>query len=244
MLYTKLPSSKLLDFYHVSLSGCLSSIVASKRLIPKRCAVFDANHLYFSYGAPHYRPTDHQTTDPKELPVAFVLAYSIVEKMRYFFPFDTGAMAKGRYGRRYANPFRPLYDFSVTQNPDRLVSCFYEDNARYLRGQVVAQCPTNSAPIPLLHHFLSVNLSHKGIDQRQRTIECIADKPIRLSPSLLWVAYPDFQTLDIAKLWTSFRVGFDSYAYPTDETSNPARLAEHIEIVAREWFRHRYEGPK
>ncbi len=243
-LSPKLGQLMLLDLCHISLTKHLKEIVNCDRLIPHPCKVFNENLLYFSYGAPHYRPKDCQTQNPLEFPLAFVFSTSILENMCSFFPFDTGAMSGDSFGGKWRSEFPNIKDYSLSSNPACLVECFYKSNENYLSGRVVPSPPAGSKqPILKLHRFLSANLSKQGIDQRQRTIECSSREEVSLIDTILWIGYPKTYSALVAELWEKQLQGFKCYEYEADVNENPAHLAEYLEKVAREYFQHRVESP-
>jgi len=232
-----------LGLVHLTVAKSLRSILRGRQLIPSHCEKFGTRLLYFSYGLPYYRPKYHQTEEVLEFPVALAFGANSLSKMARFYPYDTGGAADGVFGpiwKTFLSKFDQLY---VTTNPERLVSCFYGSNSSYLRGRVRPYSARGSKPVDAIHRFLAQDMSLMGADQRQRTIECIADEPFQLLDALDWVAYPATATTDIGLIWKACNQKFRSRRYIPDVNDNPASLVSWIRNMAREDLKHLWESP-
>ena len=242
----QLPLQRLeqLGLVHLTVAKSLRSILRGRQLIPSHCETFGTRLLYFSYGLPYYRPKYQQTEEILEFPVALAFGTSSLSRMARFYPYDTGGAASGIFGPRwktYLSKFDQLY---VTTHPERLVSCFYESNLNYLRGRSQPYSARGSEPVDTIHRFLVQDMSLRGADQRQRTIECIADEPFQLLDALDWVAYPDTAATDIRLLWNACEhQKFRSRSYVVDVNDNSASLVSIIRDMARKDLGHIWEPP-
>lgn len=198
--------------------------------------------MFFSYGAPYYRPHNHQTEDKLEFPIVFVFDVELLDQFSRFYPFDTGAMGTGAFGSSWQGRLGNLEDLHIARKPERLVACFYESNGQYLRGEV-GHAPRGPAPIPTIHAFLSADLSASGVDQRQRTIECIADAPINVLAHLRLVAYPITMSSDVRRLWEACPKKFEPLSYEPDVNDNPAMLMTLLRKQIREKLEHYWKAP-
>lgn len=238
------PPLKRLDLYHVTIGKYISDIISIGKLEPRYCQVFKEKLLYFSYGLPFYRPQNIQTEDAAEFPVVFVFHQNLISGfIEKCFPFDTGGVHQGVFTNRWKTEFNPIDDYCIKNEPERLVWCFYEKNENYLKGHVCTNARSNEDPILKIHKFLSENLARDGVDQRQRTVECISKSPLEILPSLLWVAYPQSISLEVAELWERAQVGFAGYPYEADVNENPSALITHIRKVAKDRFGFRFRPP-
>jgi hypothetical protein len=94
------------------------------------------------------------------------------------------------------------------------------------------------------NRFLAQDMSLRGADQRQRTIECIADEPFQLLDALDWVAYPETAATDVRLLWTACEhQKFRSRSYVVDVNENPASLVSVIRDMARKDLEYIWEPP-
>lgn len=232
-----------LDVCHVTLGKYLQEILAHGELQPRRCDTFNQDLLYFSYGAPYYRPPNRQTEDALEFPVALLFENKLLEKMDRFYPFDTGALLNGIFGKKWANNFSPIEDFCVQKEPEQIIGCFYGNNRDYLRGKIRSKKLSKLSPVSLVHDFLVEDMSKLGVDQRQRTVECITGQNISILENLLWIAYPGFLAKKVASLWEKSKSKFKYYQYENDVNENPASLVTHLSKVVRDEFSYRFEKP-
>jgi len=235
------PPVEKLALMHVTLGRWLSTIVKKRELRPQHCDVFGQNALFFSYGAPYYRPKNRQTQDSLEFPVVFVFSSAILPLFNRFYPFDTGALVSGLLGPELLDN-GGLDELYIEGDPQRLVSCFYKSNTRYLRGQVQRIIPRIN-PLPIVRQHLAKDLSSKGIDQRQRTIECIANKGISLLEHLIYVVFPKPMSRQIRRLWKVCPTKFKYHFYEPDINENPSSLITHVAKVLKEELKYMWERP-
>lgn len=233
---------ELLSVAHVTVARHVASIVKLRELRPRHCDVFGSDLLYFSYGAPYYRPRNEQTEDALEFPVALLFDVSLLDCVRRFYPFDTGALMQGIFGDRWKNELGDLDEHYVRNRPDRLVSCLYGSNAQYLRGEVRSRVKRVD-PLPQLRRFLSTNMAARGVDGRQRTIECVIDRAVSVLRHLRWIGYPSNISRQVRKLWDDSEQKFKFYGYPVDVNENPAALVTLLAKEARREFLHLHEPP-
>jgi hypothetical protein len=228
-----------LPLAHLSIARWFEAIATGGRLEPCSCKVFGEKLLYFSYGGVFYRPKNLQTQNASELPIAFVFDPSLIELTDAAYPFDTGAVYDGRFGpewTRKLSSFRS--EFRVHPNGDpygvcRLIYHLFGTNLDYLRGEPAASCGTKPPPLPLLCEFLSADLSGRGIDHRQRTVECLARTEVALGRTLLWIGFPDLLGRDfitICRRTKPWVPQFFAYAY--HKNFNPAQIAASLEQEA------------
>lgn len=233
-----------LGLVHITVAKALTGILQGGQLVPSHCETFGTNLLYFSYGLPYYRPPAKQTQDELEFPVAFVFGAERLSSVARFYPYDTGAAAKGLFGDRWTSFLTRFEELYILKRPDRLVSRWYESNANYLKGLVPTRQSGGIDPARRLHHFLWQNMSHLGIDQRQRTIECLVDEPFPIFDALEWVAYPETAETAIRALWLASRQKKFRYeAYHADVNDNPASLVTLIRDKARRELKYMWEPP-
>jgi hypothetical protein len=227
---------------HVTVGRYLSQIIGQASLMPRYCKTFNDDLIYLSYGAPYYKPTAGQTEDALELPIVIILDSDVQGLLDCYYPFDTGAVHAGLFGEDWRNKLSDFDRFRIRKNPERIVSALYGSNGDYLRGRVLRRTAKHE-PLPLLRSFLSEDLSIRGADNRQRTIEGVSRNSIDLSRSILWIAYPDLYALDIRDLWLKCTSKFDSFAYEVDVRESPAALVTYINKEARKRFSFLHTPP-
>jgi hypothetical protein len=231
-----------LPLAHLTIARHLQTIIASLGLVPSYCAVFDRAYLYFSYGAPYYRPANRQTQDALELPISFVFSPELLSTIERAYPFDTGAVAGGLCGDDWRGRLS-LDELYVTCSPRSLVHAFYGSNDAYLKGRPRRTPVPAVEPVLLVSRFLLEDLSWLGVDQRQRTIECIAGAGISLLDHLKLIAYPSIYTPQIAELWRAVPRKFDWIAYEADVNENPSSLVTHMSKLIRQRLGYLFNSP-
>lgn len=242
-----------LPLAHLTAWRFLETILELGELQPRKCTVFDRNLLYLSYGGVLYRTGELQTERVTELPVALVLSPKVLETASCFYPFDSGAMASGRFGSSWSATLDPFPDrFSVRPScvhrpASTLVKALYGSNSQYIAGNPDASSVNHPAPIPTLYRLLVEDLSAFDIDHRHRSIEELTEIPVQLSQHLLWIGFPriiDDVVLKKVYNWTQPNLpGW--WSYPYHRNFNPRELAAALEAKARQDVFDRYlEFPK
>jgi hypothetical protein len=237
-----------LPLAHLTARRWLQSILNAGQLEPRPCKVLSKTVLYFSYGGVFYRTSTLQTECTSELPVGLVFSPNMMNAISKLFPFDSGAAADNRFGpdwsRRLA-PFASRFSVSTTdalRDARRLVYHLFESNPRYLGGRPSPSGKLKQDPFPLLHEFLSCDLSSLNVDHRQRTIEAISEVAIELGRHLLWIGIPQFRTSSVLKelhRWTAPNV-LPFYTYDYTKNFNPSEMAARLEENAQECIIKRY----
>ena len=237
-----------LPLAHLTARRWLQAILKAGRLEPRPCKVLAQNLLYFSYGGVFYRTSSMPTEKTTELPVALVFSPSVMNVISRLFPFDSGAAAGDRFGPEWSSKLAPFVSrFSVTttdalQDARRLVYHLFETNAKYLGGTAAKSGKLKDHPFPLLHDFLSADLSALNVDHRQRTIEAISESAIALGQHLLWIGIPEYRTSTVLKelhRWTAPNVP-PFYTYGFTKNFNPSQIAARLEDHAHECVIKRY----
>jgi hypothetical protein len=210
------------------------------------CSVFQEDVLYLFYGGVFYRTEQNPTRNVSELPIAFLFDPSVLSDVTRYYPFDTGAMAAGRFGdwgTRF-NSFKETFRVSGGRDhhiPCRMVHHIFGDNKQYLVGHVNPDCKNKPDPLPQLFDFMSSDLSLHHVDHRQCMIECQVTRPITLERHLLWVAFPESMTDIFAQLYQLTEPYMpDYYPYASHVIFNPSEIAAQLQLRAAEVVK-RYE---
>jgi hypothetical protein len=237
-----------LPLAHLTACRWLEPILKAGRLEPRHCKVFSKDLLYFSYGGVFYRTSKLQTEQATELPVALVFAPGVMDSVVKLFPFDSGAHATGRFGADWTRKLDRVEQRFCINTSDaltdarRLVYHLFETNPQYLKGIVGDNGKRKQNPFPLLHEFLTADLSSAGIDHRQRTIEAISKISVELGKSLLWIGFPEWNTSsvfrEIYRLTAPMVPQFDTYSYT--KNFNPSEIAARLEEKAYDAVIKRY----
>src|SRR5688572_1187632 len=126
---------------HLSIARHFEKIADDGALTPTPCKVFKQDILYFYYGGLFYRPSNQPTKDEFQLPIAFVFEPEILARVKCFYPFDTGALANGKYGGDWGEKLTRQQDrfrLEASCKGDLLVRSLvyhmYGTNVSYLRG--------------------------------------------------------------------------------------------------------------
>ena len=195
------------------------------------------------YGSGFHRPLSGTTKAASWLPVAFLFAPKLLESVARYFPFDTGAVSSGKFGpwSPRLTPFEPRFvvagrsDFEV---PCKLVRILYGTNDDYLKGKADAGLQSADDPLPLLHEFLTSDLTDRDVDARQCAIECQFESDVRIDDRLLWVGLPQ-QSMSLAERFYRLCRPWvpDFYPYESHAVFRPNELAALLEAEALKFAR-------
>jgi hypothetical protein len=229
----------LLPVAHMAPASSMESIAAQGALRPHFCSSLDAELLFLSYGGIHFRGENCQTQDTGQLPVGFLFEPGVLDAAKSAFPFDSGAAAAGRFGPDWTvrlGDYRSRYQLVLAGRPEilsRLVYHLYGSNQRYLEGRSRVAHGEEPPPVPELREFLSADLSHFGVDHRQRTIECLFGSGLTLGRSLLWIGYPSAMGKHLPVIFRSTKPWVpEMFSYSGHFNSNPAAVTAVLEHQA------------
>lgn len=244
----KLPLS--LPLAHLTVARWFESIIDAGKLEPRMCDTFKENLVYLSYGGVLYRTANWPTKNPSELPVVFIFNPSLLEIVDRYYPFDTGALAKGRYGKwskilgPNANQFKLLGKGDSTV-PSRLVYHLYKNNKQYIKGHVDSALKKKPDPLPQLLDFFKANLTAAGVDDRQLAIEAVCTESIPFDDRLVFVGYPEVKTRAFRPLFEKLYelmkpVLPEFFPYESSSIITPNEIAAQIRLAARKSIVERY----
>ena len=241
--YTK-DEEPLLSLCHVTQYSKINNIFEKEKLILTKCGVFDKKLLYFSYGIPCYSPYSKPTQDKNLYPIAFLFSKKILQNIDYFFPFDTGLI----YGKnkiidkRTKKKFEPCADFFIKKNPDKFVKVLYGTNKNYFKGDPFKLPTDENSNLKKVSEYLNKDLTKRGVDIRQHTIECISKNEI-LFENLLWIGYPDFLAENVNKFvltcMSKYSNKIDTNLYRTHRNHNPSAYVILLNDKIQEKFYER-----
>ncbi|HKY44805.1 MAG TPA: hypothetical protein VJM50_17065 [Pyrinomonadaceae bacterium] len=182
------------------------------------------------------------------MPIAFLFNPSVLASFFRYYPFDTGALADGLFGKAGEPllPFKETYAVPAedVSSPARMVYHLYLTNHRYLTGHVNDQLVQMPTPFPQLSTFFNEDLCDYGIDRRQLLIECQSKNSIPLNKGLLWIGFPDSMTDIFARLYDVTKPSVPEYfQYEAHAIFNPAAICERLEFKAAEVVRRFEELP-
>lgn len=210
------PVKLSLPIAHLTSGHSFLEIVKEKQLTPQHRKEFNGDLLYFSYGGVFHRLDSSRDKDNKEttqLPVAFLFKPDLLNQIEYFFPYDTGAAAKGKFPSPWSDVLRNFDNYRICNDshwhlPSQLICCLYGSHQHYLNGQAGSGngelcIPCSEHLLPLqeslttLLEFLTTDFTKNPescIDHRQWVIECQTSNPIILHEvfnNILWLGMPD-----------------------------------------------------
>jgi hypothetical protein len=232
-----------LPISHLSTAKWFESVVKLGELKPRMCDVFAEEIVYLFYGGVFYRTSDNPTKDATQLPIAFLFHPSVLASIARYYPFDTGALAAGRYGK-WSELLKPVFKdrFRVNGNveysvPGKIVHHVYGSNKRYVVGDVYRACGKKPEPLPQLCEFYNDDLTPLGVDHRQSIIECQSLNSVSLKRGLLWVGYPERNTKKYRPLFEKIREWTypdipTFYAYSSHKIYKPSEIAARLHDAA------------
>ncbi|MFS0519085.1 hypothetical protein ACEYW6_30920 [Nostoc sp. UIC 10607] len=227
-----------LPIAHLTSARSFNEIIRDVAFNPTHCVVFEERLLYFSYGGVFHRYGHQPTSEPTNLPVAFVFKPTLLRKIDYLFPYDTGAANKGLYNNQELCKFDNyrIHNDGANSAP-KLVYYLYGSSKNYLLGEVVRQSASQIELIGNLLDFLQTDLCESGVDHRQRMIECQSTQQLSLVnvlEDIIWVGFPKPQMENFFKL-IEIRQGQEPHIVPHILTSpyeyNKARRPSEIASV-------------
>lgn len=237
-----------LPIAHLTSVESYEKIVECYALKAQNCHVFKRKLLYFSYGGIFHRFEKEPTGKAASLPVAFLFKPSLLARINYLFPYDTGAANKGLYRRnkdlRNFDKYKISNSGTGTELAPKLVYYFFGTNKHYLYGNVISNFKHKYIVLQNLFNFLS--LSDPKVDQRHRSIECQSENSIsllELLKGLEWVGLPvrnrdDFRDLyyknDLIDLPRIHGYLYDNTSRSSDD------ITSKLEEVARQYLEERY----
>lgn len=231
---------------HLSIARWFKDTADAASIEPRKCRVFSERLIYLFYGGIFYRPGRGPTRDAINLPVAFVFSPLVFNAKVRYFPFDTGAMENGLYGR-WKSQFPDFKDSLRVRGRRRyeavrkLVYHLFGNNSNYLRGQSDSACASKPSPIRELYDFYNDDLTKFGVDQRQCCVECQFTEPIKFDYKLLWVGFPEAMKDEFVKLCIKISPHKpDGYAYRSHVIYDPNEIAAELDSAARKII-NRYE---
>jgi hypothetical protein len=228
----KCPINQLLMLSYVTDYDKLEKMnIQGSELKPEWCDVLKGDVTYFSYGMPFYKRKCGHTQNINYYPVVFVLKPSVNKAVDYYFPFDSGAICSGLFGKD-GELLKDIMDYRVKSNPDKIVSAFYGTNDNYVHGKILEKCPCKDEKARIVYSLISSSAMGEDIDQRLRTVECVIRDVICVRDEIIWMAYPVY-------LWDVIEeIIFDNeyseyenigkYAYSTDWCELPGGLVTTI----------------
>jgi hypothetical protein len=244
----KKPLPPELPVAHLTIARWLTPILNAGALLPRRCAVFDEDLLYFSYGGVFFRPDKRPTENASELPVGLVFTPEVLDRCSRLFPFDSGAMMKRLFGDQWFQTMHPFEQrFAITNGnlnhaARALVACLYAENHRYLEGRPIKDLGSAPTALQVLHAFLSENFTAKAVDHRHRSIEALTKVPVSLGEDLMWIGLPMHRLAKAKKILRGqMRKLPVFYTYSWSRNHSPDAIAEVLQREAQRTLISSYE---
>jgi hypothetical protein len=232
---------------HVSTAARFAEIVRARRLVPRYISYFDEDLLFLSYGGLAYRPSHGVTREAAELPVGFLFDPRVLEAACRYYPFDTGAVASGKYGSwsEKLKPIRDRFELGPTSSANRrLVHHLFGSNFDYLNGRVHPDSATKPDPLPVLFEFYSTDLSELDVDHRQIVIECVLAVELAIDSTFspLWVGYPKTHEAVFHELCDALVPAPppEPYRYPVHRIMHSSEVTAILASEARKFIERRY----
>lgn len=228
-----LPASHLRD------ARDLGPVLDAGELPLWHCNVFDEDLVYLFYGGVFYRRFAMPTKNAALLPIAFLFAPCVLKSVERYYPFDTGAAEKRLYGPPWNEKLAPFKSrFRVDARGEdsaaaRMVYHSFRTNHGYLFEDPQAGAKQLPDPFPLLHDFLSADLTDRGVNQRYRRIEAHSKVPIPLA-HLIWVGYPSHVERQIKRLVAQLAHPPLEYRYKAFPAAPPNEIAAILQQRAHD----------
>lgn len=222
-----------LPIAHLTVAKWFKTTVDGRELKPRECRVFHKDLLYFSYGGIFHRLDNKPKDDPIGAPIAFVFSPALLNKISWYYPYDTGAADKDKYGL-WSQKLRDFERFKLEGDggytvPCKLVYHIYGSNQNYMGQYVLSSYEKNLEPLSELFEFFNTNLTSIEVDHRKCVIECQLESPVSLLEDLLWVGFPESYTGVFADLWNlTKKYAPKGYPYPCERVFTPDHWAHSL----------------
>ena len=195
------PTYPILPLTHITTMYGFRSIMTGMTLDPTECEVFKENLLYLFYGRPSYRASQIAASELNwNLPVGFILKPTAIRSIKRVFPFDSGAFAKGRYGRIFHQDSK-IRSFELKPqlvSAAKYTSAFYSGNAHYYRGKSDAALELGNFDFELQGLSYLAEKSGRqiatdeiGTDERASAVEIQTAEQLSIKEGLLGLIVPE-----------------------------------------------------
>lgn len=195
---TNFKKLKELPIFHTTLIHNLKSISESG-LVPTFCQEQGRDLLYFFYGRSSYSKS-YNKIDRKQISledcffaVSMGFSLSSLDKKYIYkiFPFDSGALIKGKYDI-YLGEHKDIEDFSIPANYiEVFIQEFFGDETNYLNGKVVVGFNNDNKTVKNLYDLMADTVN-EDFDIRVRTIEISFEKKVPLDKLNILVIHDRF----------------------------------------------------
>jgi len=242
-----------LPIVHATASTPAKEIIRARKLVTKRCPVFDTELVYFFVLRPAYRCTfgEEATHQLSRFPVTFILKPEAVHDPRHVYPFDTGGAAMGAFAKQ-ADKFVKLEDYALAPSHAAATSHIgwaFSSIDAYFEGRLKDGIQDEIKPFEDVVSGY-VDVARMGVegsnehDRRASTIEVAASHDVDLVGNVLLTIAPK-QLLEgndplNDELGT---VGGDIRVYDWQPNRAPDEFQKDILRISREWYRKKGHMP-
>ena len=233
--------SDTLPVIHSTRSYNFRAILSGQQISAQPCDVFEGENLnYFFVGRPAYKyESDNSTAEPWELPCCFIFNVEDIGPIKRVFPFDSGALAGGRYPS-YLNGM-PMDEFECNTSDaiGKTIGAFFGSPTRYfnLNPKPRAEFEHEYSLTPLDAELegamrLAGEATPSSFDDRRFTIEVQSESSIDLGDvHPLAVVLPEVY-LDVEGVLE--RIQDDWGAEPIGYPIYPLNLSAYYAVIYRE----------
>jgi hypothetical protein len=165
---------------------------------PSLCPVFNQELTYLSYGDVAFRPSRDKPSWNDRFPVVLMFRPSIIRDMWRFFPFDTGAIAAGRFRGLYCGSSYDFRSYTIPKthrtSPPTWIQLYFGSNNNYLQRTISTwRGPGFDQVLSLRESCIYCeSMRYKGMHLDYHlisTIECHYQTRISLK-NLTWIGIP------------------------------------------------------
>jgi hypothetical protein len=216
------------------------SQAASADLTPTHCPVFNEDLLYFFYGRPAYRVSDHNSDTIAYAPVCFIIKPDVVMLVERVFPFDTGAFHHGRFAQ-YVHESMTKDSFQLGSDltaARKAITAFFGSCRRYYLGQLSPTLAPSFSQMELATYVQIVKRPLADIvDDRRYSIEVQTRSSIALIGNTLAVVLP-YEAMEDSAINTFVvkRLGAQPIPYSTALGIPPADFRGEIRVRVQQFL--------
>lgn len=228
-----------LPLAHITSWSSFVQVARAGRLIAQSCPVFKEEILYLSYGSVAYKPSKKAYSWADDAPVLMIFAPSIMRRVSRFFPFDTGAIAAGRFEDNYlttVNDFRLNCSIRVTARtaPWHWINIAFGSNSQYFarKGELLHSSKEDMLIViaQMQKHFKTGDRT----DHRLIAIECHIKDDVPLN-DVLWLGAPTDKRDELTALFQRTRNSLPPVFWYNQSVESGA-LPNDLRSKAEEFF--------
>lgn len=219
-----------LGLTHVTDCAYLGGLVASGKLEPRDCKVYDEPLVYLFYGRPAYRSSwDKGTTTVLGYArICLILRDEVAAMAHRILPFDSGGFP--HFGNALHHSLtRADFEIDPADHPLKIAGAFYDSLENYweVKPRDGMSFPITQNIVQSYYHLISGGF-HEQFDDRCGAIEVQVAQPIELKDRILALIAPNQAFEDPAVQAFLDASGAEARGYRITRMFNPSEVSGQL----------------